>query len=272
MRTRADLTPAQLQTIEALLAHPGYGCATVADLGMGKTIIMLTALSELLPIDGGPVLVIAPLIVANRGWPAEIAAWEHTAGMTYSVLTGTAEQRRKAYDTPADLHIINQENVTWLAEMHIRKGKSGRWAIRKRWPYRIVVIDELTAFGDSGSQRFNALRLLRPHIELIYGMTATPAAEGYLKFFAMTFLLDRGKRFGRSITKFRDRYFDENPYPCAQAAAWRRPGDHGPCVRPVHPVAPGARPGRPPAAHHPAGRDERRGDGAIPAVRARVHP
>ncbi len=210
-RPRTDLSPEQRQTIDAILAHPGDGCATVADLGMGKTVIMLTVLSELLPIDGGPVLVIAPLIVANRGWPAEIAAWAHTAGLTYSVLTGSAKQRQRAYETPADLHIINQENVTWLFGLFVEKRK-GKWVLRKRWPYRIVVIDELTAFGDHDSQRFNALKLIRPHIKLLYGMTATPAAEGYLKFLAMVYLLDRGNRLGAHITHFRDRYFTQNPY------------------------------------------------------------
>lgn len=118
--------------------------------------------------------------------------------------------RRRLVETPASLHIINREQVEWLVDMFaVRRG--GKITYDK-WPFDLVIIDESTSFSDHKSNRFKALNRVRKHISRMHHLTATPAADGYLKLFATTYLLDRGERFGRSITSFKERYFVENPY------------------------------------------------------------
>jgi SNF2 family DNA or RNA helicase len=210
MRSPSSLHAYQAEAVEFL--YERTGAALFAAMGLGKTGIVLTLLARL-KREGllGRALVIGPLRVVNETWPDEIGAWAHTKGLTFSVVTGAAKDRLRALETPADLHLTNRENVEWLVSQFVRpKGK--KWEMYRRWPYDVVVIDELTGFGDSGSKRFRALKLVRKHVKRLYGLTASPAAEGYMKMFAMCYLLDGGERLGTHITHYREAYFSQNPY------------------------------------------------------------
>lgn len=200
------------QTQAAGFLYDNPGSALFADLGLGKTAVSLTLLARL-KAEGslGRALVIGPLRVVNETWPDEIAAWRHTAGLTYSVLTGALSSRQTALAQTADVHLVNREQVVWLVEQYVDFSKKPP-RLRRPWPYDVIVVDELTGFGDHASQRFKALRAVRKMAKRFHGLTATPAAEGYAKMFAMTYLLDGGERFGKGITRFREAYFDLNPY------------------------------------------------------------
>ena len=133
---------------EFILAHPV--CCLMLDMGLGKTIITLSAL-WLLALDNfdiGKILVIAPKRVAEDTWPKELAKWEHLTGLTYSLVLGSQKQREAALNKPAFVYIINRENVSWLIE----KG---------RWDFDTVVIDELSSFKSNKAQRFKALKKVR---------------------------------------------------------------------------------------------------------------
>jgi len=183
-------------------AYDKLYAALFIDMGLGKTVIMLTAFLRLW-IDGevNRLLIVAPLKVANNTWPTEIQTWSHLYALRHSLVTGSAEERLRALRSSAPIHIINRENIPWLVD-HF-KGK---------WPYDMVVIDESSSFKDHSSQRFKALKKVRNLIKRFYELTASPVAEGYEGLFAQIWLLDKGERLGSHITHYRQKYFNHNVY------------------------------------------------------------
>lgn len=169
------------------------------DMGLGKTVITLTAVSTLLAIDEvSKVLVIAPLQTARNTWPDEKDKWEHTKHMRMSLILGTAEQRRAALAADADIYVINRENVQWLCEIP---------SVRNAWPFDMVVIDELSSFKNPSAKRFKALRKVMPKVKRVVGLTGTPASNGYMDLWSEIYLLDRGARLEPTLTMYRQLYF-----------------------------------------------------------------
>jgi SNF2 family DNA or RNA helicase len=168
------------------------------DLGMGKTVCTLTAVEELLYdyFDVSKVLVIAPLRVAEDTWSSEVKKWEHLKNLKISKVLGKEEVRIAALKEKADIYIINRENVEWLVE-YLGKG----------WFFDMVVLDELSSFKSPKSNRFKALKKVRPSIKKIVGLTGTPAPNGLLDLWSQIYLLDGGERLGQTLTSYRDRYF-----------------------------------------------------------------
>ncbi len=165
---------------------------------MSKTSITLTAIYDLLfdSFEVHKVLVVAPLRVARDTWSAEIEKWEHLRELRYSVVVGTEQERLKALSTPADIYIINRENIQWLVE------ESGL-----PLDYDMAVIDELSSFKNHQSKRFKAFMKIRPKLKRIVGLTGTPASNGLMDLFAEFKLLDMGERLGRFIGQYRNAYF-----------------------------------------------------------------
>lgn len=172
--------------------------ALLLDMGLGKTSITLTAINDLLfdSFEVHKVLVVAPLRVARDTWSAEIEKWEHLWELRYSVVVGTEQERLAALRTPADIYIINRENVQWLVE------ESGL-----PFAYDMAVIDELSSFKNHQSKRFKAFMKVRPKLKRIVGLTGTPAGNGLMDLFAEFKLLDMGERLGRLIGQYRNTYF-----------------------------------------------------------------
>ena len=204
----------------------------IIQMGLGKSVISLTAILDLMfdSFEVGKVLVIAPLRVSRSVWPEERDIWEHAHFLQMSVVVGSARQRAEALKASADIYVINRENVKWLVDF-LEK-------YRIPWPFDMVVIDELSSFKNHQSQRWKALRKVRPHIKRIVGLTGTPASNGLLDLWAETFLIDKGKRLGRFIGKYREAYFRPagmNPYtgvvfayeplPGAEEAIYRKISD-----------------------------------------------
>ena len=172
--------------------------AILLDMGLGKSVITLTAINDLLfeSFEIHKVLVVAPLRVARDTWPAELEKWEHLNGLIYSVAVGTEVQRKVALLQKADIYIINRENVEWLVE------KSGL-----PFDYDMLVVDELSSFKSYQAKRFRSLMKVRPSVKRITGLTGTPSSNGLMDLWAEFRLLDMGKRLGRFITHFRSDYF-----------------------------------------------------------------
>ncbi len=168
------------------------------DMGMGKSVITLTAIDELMfnYFEVSKVLVIAPLRVAESTWDEEAAKWDHLKHLKISKVLGTEKERINALYRKADIYIINRENVKWLVD------KCG-----KDWPFDMVVIDELSSFKSHRAQRFKALRKVRPFMKRVVGLTGTPAPNGLIDLWSQIYLLDGGERLGKTITGYRERYF-----------------------------------------------------------------
>lgn len=186
----------QRYAAEFIITHPIS--ALLLDMGLGKTSITLTAINDLLfdRFEIHKVLVVAPLRVARDTWSAEIEKWEHLKNLQYSVVVGTAQERISALCIPADIYIINRENIQWLVE------ESGL-----PFDFDMAVIDELSSFKNHQSKRFRAFMKVRPKLKRIVGLTGTPAGNGLMDLFAEFKLLDMGERLGRLIGLYRNTYF-----------------------------------------------------------------
>lgn len=186
----------QRHTTQFIIDHPE--AAIFLGMGMGKTISTLTAINDLVRnrFETQKVLVIAPIRVARDTWPTELEKWDHLAGLTVSPIIGTAKQRQAAANRCADIYTIGRENIPWLVKHH-----------GSRWPYDMVIIDELSSFKNPQAKRFKALKKVRPKIRRIVGLTGTPAPNSLLDIWAPFRLIDNGERLGKYITHYRDQYF-----------------------------------------------------------------
>lgn len=177
--------------------------ALFLDMGLGKTIITLTALNDLKynRFAAYKILIIAPKRVAEDTWSTEAAKWRHTENLRVVPVLGSAAKRIKALATPADIWVTNRENTQWIVDYYSND-----------WPFDTVVLDEFSSFKSHAAKRFKALKAIRGHIHRIIGLTGTPAPNGLMDLWAQIYLLDQGERLGKTITGFRERYFDYNPY------------------------------------------------------------
>lgn len=173
--------------------------ALMLDMGMGKTISTLTAVVELMHdyFDVQKVLVIAPLRVAESTWSDEKDAWVHTHYLRVSKVLGGLSERVAALQKNAHIYLINRENVVWLVDYY-----------KSNWPFDMVVIDESSSFKSHTAKRFKAIRKVRPLVKRIVELTGTPAPNGLMDLWSQIYLLDRGKRLEKTITAYRDKYFN----------------------------------------------------------------
>lgn len=199
--------------------------AIFLDCGLGKTVITLTAIAELLHdrFEVSRVLIIAPLRVARDTWPAEIQKWSHLSHLTYAVAVGSTAKRIAALRQRAEVTIINRENVDWLVS-------------HNTFDFDMVVIDELSSFKSRQARRFKALMKVRPTVKRVVGLTGTPSSNGLMDLWAEFRLLDMGKRLGRFIGHYSDEFFmpdrrsaqmifSYKPKPGAEEEIYRRISD-----------------------------------------------
>lgn len=169
------------------------------DMGLGKTVTTLSAIRELKynRFQVRKVLVIAPKKVAEGTWTKEKDKWDHTKILRVSPVLGSLAKRVRALNTPADIYIINRENVVWLVDYY-----------RNSWPFDMVVVDESSSFKSHTAKRFKALASMGGRIDRLVELTGTPSPNGLNDLWAQVFLLDSGERLGKRYTQFRERYFD----------------------------------------------------------------
>ena len=186
----------QLYAEQEIIRKPNIGL--FLDMGLGKTVITLTALQRLKYEYWcvNKVLIIAPKKVAEDTWQAEARKWQHLQQLRIVGVLGTATQRRGALDTPADIYVINRENTQWLVDYY---GRS--------WPFDTVVLDESSSFKNHQAKRFRALRSIRPRISRMIELTGTPNPHGLMDLWSQIFLLDGGQRLGRTISVYREAFF-----------------------------------------------------------------
>ncbi len=196
MPSRDDLHKYQERMINFIYTTPK--CALWAGLGLGKTITTLTAIVDLIDsMAVSKVLIVAPLRVANSVWHKEAANWQHTKHLKFSIVTGSEKERLSALHKTADVYVINRENVHWIVEHYAKK-----------WPFDMIVLDEASSFKSSSSQRFKSLRKTIPFTNRLVELTGTPSPNGLLDIWSQMYLLDCGERLGRSMTAYKQRFFE----------------------------------------------------------------
>lgn len=180
------------------------------DMGLGKTVITLTSIAHLLKekfLSG--VIIVAPIRVIRLVWRQEAAKWQHTKHLTFSMLTGTKDQRTRALLRPADVYMVNYENLGWLAETlqtyFIKKNRP--------IPFEGIVWDEISKMKNSNTDRVKSFRKIADHFKWTTGLTGTPASNGYKDLHGQFLVVDRGERLGTSKTAFRTRFYKKvGPY------------------------------------------------------------
>ena len=186
----------QQYCIDRVCSDPAIGL--FLDMGLGKTAITLSAIKrlkyEMWCVN--KVLVIAPKKVAESTWGREAAEWKQLNCLRFSFVLGTAEQRRRALSETADIYLINRENTQWLVNYY-----------KHEWPFDMVVLDESSSFKNHQAKRFKALKLERSRINRIVELTGTPNPRSLMDLWAQVYLLDGGKRLGRTISAYRDTWF-----------------------------------------------------------------
>lgn len=186
----------QKYSIDKIIDNKKYGL--FLEMGTGKTVSTLTAISDLIYdyIEVDKVLVIAPKRVAEDTWAQEVEKWSHLSHLSVSLVLGTAKQRTEALAADADIYVTNKENTKWICEKY-----------RKDWPFDMLVIDELSTFKNSSSQRFKILKKQMPLVNRFVGLTGTPAPKNIMDLWAQVYLIDAGERLGKNMTTFRQHYF-----------------------------------------------------------------
>lgn len=186
----------QAYAIDKIIDNKRFGL--FLDMGLGKTVSTLTAIEQLKfdYLDVDKVLVIAPKRVAEDTWAQEVEKWTHLSHLDVSLVLGTPKQREQALDRNADIYVTNKENTKWICER-----------FKKDWPFDMVVIDELSTFKNSDSQRFKILKKKWPLFDRFVGLTGTPAPKNIMDLWAQIYLIDGGERLGKFKTHFRQRYF-----------------------------------------------------------------
>ncbi len=199
MLKREQLHGYQIRAVQHIIDKKK--CALWLEMGLGKSVSTLTAIDYLMfdEFSIHKVLIVAPLRVSNSVWHKESEKWEHLHRFRFSICTGSEQERLARLQRDADIYIINRENIPWLVE------KMG-----KKWNFDMVVIDESSSFKSPSSKRFKALKKVLPFTDRVVELTGTPAPNGYMDLYAQIFLLDSGQRLGRTLTMFRDRYFDRD--------------------------------------------------------------
>lgn len=193
--------PYQQYCIDRIISDRALGL--FLDMGLGKTVITLTAVQELIynRLQVCKCLIIAPKKVAEATWNTEAAKWDHLQHLRFSMVLGSTQKRVRAACSAADIYITNRENVVWLVDY-----------FKNAWPFDMIVIDESSSFKSNKAKRFKSLTWIRPHVQRVVELTGTPAPNSIQDLWAQLYLLDGGIRLGRTVTSFREQYFNSNTH------------------------------------------------------------
>lgn len=177
-------------------------CGLFLDMGLGKTVSTLTAIQQLMDdCEVSRTLVVAPKKVAETTWTTEAQKWDHLKSLKVAKVMGTEKQRKLALAEKADVYVIGRDSFVWLV------GIFGGML-----PFDVLVIDELTSFKSSKSNRFKAMRMATPTAKRVIGLTGTPAPNGLIDLWAQMYCIDMGERLGKSVTKYRETYFETHKW------------------------------------------------------------
>jgi len=177
-------------------------CGLFLDMGLGKTVSTLTAIQQLIDdCEISRTLVVAPKKVAETTWTTEAQKWDHLKSLKVSKVMGTEKQRKLALAEKADVYVIGRDSFVWLVGIY-----------GGMLPFDVLVIDELTSFKSSKSSRFKAMRIATPTAKRVVGLTGTPAPNGLIDLWAQMYCIDMGERLGRSVTKYRETYFETHKW------------------------------------------------------------
>lgn len=194
----------QIQAKNFIIQHRYSGL--FLDVGMGKSLITLAALSEL---PKAHTLILAPKVIARATWMDEIQKWK--APLKYRSLIVNKndkqlnkKQRHEAYEQvlhdPPMVYFLNRDLIADCVNYYLKNHNN-------TWPFEYVIIDESQGFKSPQSTRFKALKKVRPAIYRLVELTGTPTPNGLMDLWSQIYLLDQGYNLGKNITTYRRNFF-----------------------------------------------------------------
>jgi SNF2 family DNA or RNA helicase len=202
----------QKKAVKFLIEHAAS--ALFLDPGLGKTSITLAAIKLLKKKKLlGKVLLIAPLRVCHSVWPKEILKWTDFKDLKISILHGP--KKDDALEEEADIYVINPEGLSWLLDAQVVKLQNGKTKVDvdvrrfKALGFDTLVIDELSKFKHTNTNRFKALKFVLGTFNRRWGLTGSPAPNGLEDLFGQCYCLDQGRTLGPYITRYRMKYFEQ---------------------------------------------------------------
>ena len=193
---KSNMHEYQLHGVDWIIEKPKAGL--LLDMGLGKTITSLTAISKLIHnLDISNVLVVAPKKVIESVWSQEADKWEHTKNISLTKIIGSEKKRKLALKENTDVHLVSRDNISWLCGLY---GGSSL-------PYDMLIIDELSSFKNSKSLRFKALKQVVGSFSRVVGLTGTPAPNGLVDLWSQIYLLDQGERLEKRLAAYKGLYF-----------------------------------------------------------------
>jgi len=193
---RFDLHPYQHKAVEFVLEK--RRCGLFLFMGAGKSVISLTAVSDLLDACIiRRVLIVGPLRVITSVWAQEALKWDHLRHLKISIATGSVKQRKAALNANTDLVAINRENIKWLVDLYAEK---------KYWPFDAVICEESSSFKNPSAKRFRALKKVLPRTTTMILLSGTPAPNSLIDLWSQIYLIDQGETLGKNITAFRRKW------------------------------------------------------------------
>lgn len=191
------------------IRSPARGCGLFLEPGLGKTLTSIALMDVMHRIDPTlRFLVVAPKLVALNSWPDELERWRDAHTLDWAVCVGTPKRREAALARDATVTIVNQDALTWLDKR------------LPQWPWRAMVVDELGGFRNTNSARTRTLMRRRRRMDWCVGLTGTPATKNLLDLYGEIAVIDGGRAFGTSLTRFRDRWFTPTRYVDRRPVEW----------------------------------------------------
>lgn len=186
----------QKEAVQFLLEHGSAGL--LLDPGLGKTSVTLKSI-QLLKEAGEDhrTLVIAPKRPMQRVWAQELEKWSDFKDLSMVRLHSDYGDKEELLRTPADVYVTNPETLPWLLD-------DNRWKLLEA---PNLMIDELSKFKYTGTQRFKLLKPILGKFRRRGGLTGSPNPNGYLDLFGQAYILDLGAALGKYITHYRITYF-----------------------------------------------------------------
>lgn len=168
-------------------------------MGRGKTVTTASAGADLIDIGlARQILVVAPVRVATSTWPNEFRKWQHLSGLRWQVIRGTAKERRQQALRKADVHLINWELFHWLLD-----------EFKLDWRWDLVILDESSKVKSQSTRNYNTVKEIRQKqlTDRLWELTGSPSPNGLKDVWAPVYLMDRGRRLGRTEDSFLKRFF-----------------------------------------------------------------
>ncbi len=186
--------PYQRDCIEFLNSHSDSGVAVLLDPGYGKTSIMLSWIAA----QSRQVMIVAPVRVLYGVWRQEAAKWDQFKHLSFAIVHGSLKERHAALQSGADILLVSSDGIKWIEDVGFSP--------------QVLIVDESSKFKNWTAKRTKAMRKVCLKAEKRFILTGTPCPKSLLDLFPQIFIVDGGRRLGKTITSYKGKYFQQGGF------------------------------------------------------------